>query len=206
MVQVLQARNITLRDLIEQFSLERVQDPAFFTEWREHLPQLSEQEKQVLDTVKAGFLNLLDYPPLLEKTVQLAVLSPLFVLAGFFLPPFHIQAEKSTELVTEDEGVTVRGQLDLLVLKGKLWVLVIESKEVSYSLQAGLAQLLTYMLTSPDAERPCFGMLTNGASSAFVKVQKGSPSRYALSNQFDLQNEGNELYPVLQIMKRLSQV
>lgn len=205
MVQTLQARNVTIRDLIDDFKLELVRDRDFFTEWREHLPELTDQEKQTLDIVQAGFFNLMEYPPYLEKAVQISVLSPLLLLGGFFLYPFQIRAEQSTEIVSEDEGVVIRGQLDLIILKERFWVLVIESKGFAYSAETGLAQLISYMLANPEVEKPCFGMLANGLGFRFVKLLKHS-SRYAVSDQFNLLDDGNKLYPVLQIMKRLGQL
>lgn len=206
MVQTLQARNVNIRDLIEQFGLQLVRDRQFFTEWQEGLPELTDQEKEFLDKVREGFFNMMQYPPYLEKAVQISVLSPLLFLADFFLPPFHIRAEQSTEIVSEDDGVIIRGQLDLIVLKERFWVLVIESKEFSYGPQAGLAQLLSYMLANPEPEKPSFGILTSGASFFFIKLLKGSLPQYGISEQFDLLNESNELYSVLQIMKRLGQL
>ncbi|NJP09287.1 MAG: restriction endonuclease subunit R [Leptolyngbyaceae cyanobacterium RU_5_1] len=205
MTQTLLARNVNIRDLIDQFGLQLVRDRQFFMEWQEDLPELTESEKQFLDKVREGFFNLMQYPPYLEKSVQISILSPLLFLADFFLPPFHIKAEQSTEIVSEDEGVVVRGQLDLIVLKERFWVLVIESKEFSYSPEAGLAQLLAYMLANPETEKPCFGLLTNGSDFRFLKLLK-NPPQYSVSNQFNLLNQGNELYPVLQIMKRLGQL
>jgi len=206
MVQTLQARNVNIRDLIDQFGLQLVRDRQFFTEWQEDLLELTDQEKQFLDKVREGFFNMMQYPPYLEKAVQISVLSPLLFLADFFLPPFHMRAEQSTEILSEDNGIMIRGQLDLIVLKERLWVLVIESKEFSYGPQAGLALLLSYMLANPESEKPSFGILTSGANFSFVKLLKSSPPQYGISEQFDLLNEGNELYPVLQIMKRLGQL
>ena len=60
MVQTLQARNVTLRDLIDQFNLTLVEDERFFFEWQEGLPELTEFEAQFLDKVKAGFFQLGD--------------------------------------------------------------------------------------------------------------------------------------------------
>ncbi|MGV0028648.1 restriction endonuclease subunit R [Phormidesmis priestleyi] len=205
MTQTIQARNVNIRDLIEQFGLQLVRDRQFFTEWHENLSELTETEKQLLDKVREGFFNLMQYPPYLEKAVQISVLSPLLLLADFFLPPFHLRAERSTEIVSEDDGLIIRGQLDLIVLKERFWVLVIESKEFSYSPEAGLAQLLSYMLATPEAEKPCFGMLTNGLDFSFIKLLK-NPARYAISSRFNILDEGNELYSVLQIMKRLGQL
>jgi len=205
MVQTLQARNVNIRDLIDQFGLQMVRDRHFFTEWQEDLPELTDQEKQLLDKVRDGFFNLMQYPPYLEKAVQVSVLSPLLLLADFFLHPFQIKTEQSTEIVSEDEGVIIRGQLDLIVLKEQFWVLVIESKGFAYSPESGLAQLLFYMLANSETEKPGFGLLMNGFDFRFIKLLK-NPARYGLSNQFNILNDGNELYSVLQIMKRLGEL
>ena len=205
MVQTLQARNVNIRDLIDQFGLQMVRDRHFFTEWQEDLPELTDQEKQLLDKVRDGFFNLMQYPPYLEKAVQVSVLSPLLLLADFFLHPFQIKTEQSTEIVSEDEGVIIRGQLDLIVLKEQFWVLVIESKGFAYSSESGLAQLLSYMLANSETEKPGFGLLMNGFDFRFIKLLK-NPARYGLSNQFNILNDGNELYSVLQIMKRLGEL
>ena len=65
MVQKIQAQNITRRDLIDRFDLQFVEDLQFFPEWQENLPEITDSEKQQLDKVKAGYINLLNYPPLL---------------------------------------------------------------------------------------------------------------------------------------------
>jgi hypothetical protein len=205
MVQTLQARSVNIRDLIDQFGLQMVRDRHFFTEWQKDLPELTDQEKQLLDKVRDGFFNLMQYPPYLEKSVQISILSPLLLLADFFLHPFQIKTEQSTEIVSEDEGVIIRGQLDLIVLKEQFWVLVIESKGFAYSSESGLAQLLFYMLANPEIEKPGFGLLMNGFDFRFIKLLK-KPARYGLSNQFNILNDGNELYSVLQIMKRLGEL
>ncbi|MDY6939893.1 MAG: restriction endonuclease subunit R [Cyanobacteriota bacterium] len=206
MVQVLQSRNVTLRDLIDRFGIQLSQDENFFSEWRTDLPEISDADKQFLDKVKNGYFNLVEYPPFLEKTVQIAILSPLLLLADFFLPPFHVKAEKSTEIITEDEGTIIRGQLDFVVLKDNFWLMVIESKEMSYSLEVGLAQLLSYMLASPNPEQPGYGMLTNGGSFTFVKLVREDVPKYQTSRFFELRNPGNELYDVLRVLKRIGQL
>jgi hypothetical protein len=206
MIQTLQARNVTLRDLIEKFQMQLVQDEQFFPEWQNGLPDLSDFEKQFLDKVKAGYFNLVTDPPVLEKPVQLAIVAPILFLADFYLPPFQIKAETSIEISEEDEGVIIRGSLDVLVLKEQLWLLVIESKQASFSLEVGLAQLLAYMMASPNPTQPSFGLLTNGGSFTFVKLVKNQVYQYATSRFFELRNPGNELYDVLKILKRISQL
>jgi hypothetical protein len=206
MVQTLQAKQVTLRDLIETFQIQLIQEPQFFPEWQGGLPELTDFEKQFLDKVKAGYFNLVTDPPVLEKPVQLAIVAPILFLADFYLPPFQIKAERSIEIAEEDEGVVIRGSLDVLMLKNRLWLLVIESKQAAFSLEVGLAQLLVYMMATPDPDKPCFGMLTNGGSFTFVKLVKRQVYQYATSDLFNIRNRGNQLYDVLKILKRISQL
>lgn len=206
MVQTIQAKDITLRDLITNFGIQLIEDDQFFREWQDNVPEITDLEKQLLDRVKAGYFNLINYPPLLENAIKMAVLSPILYLADFYLSPFHIKAEKSVEISAEDEGVIIEGKLDVLVLKEQLWVMVIESKKASFSIEAGLAQILAYMLANPNPARPSFGMITTGGSFIFIKLVKGETPRYATSKVFELRNPGNDLYSILSILKRLSQL
>lgn len=202
MVQVLQAKNLTLRTLIDEFGLQLIRDEAFFPEWQENLPTVTDQEKQFLDRIVDGFINLLNYPPLLEDVVRMSVIDPLLFLGGFYLPPFYVRSEESVTLQTEDEGVVIAGSLDTLVLKDQLWLLVVESKRASYSVEAGLAQILAYMLSATQSDRPCFGLITNGSSFLFLKLVPSKPPQYATSKLFGIRNAG-DLYMVFSIFKRL---
>jgi len=205
MVQTLQAKNVTLGELSDRFNLELTEDEQFFPEWQSNLPEITAAEKQRLDRVKSSFSNLLEYPPLLENTVKMVVLSPLLDMADFYLPPFHIKSEPSIEITTEDEGMTIRGQLDVLVLWDLVWVVAIESKNAEFSLEAGRAQLLSYLLANPKSATSTFGLLTNGGSFRFVKLVPQPTPRYALSRVFDLFNPGHDLYEVLRILKYLGE-
>ncbi len=170
MVQIIQAKDITLEELKNLFNLQLVQDDQFFREWQENLPELTDFQKQQLDQIKAGFFNLLEHPPMLEKTVNMAIVSPLLFIGEFYLQPFYIKPEKSIEIVEEDEGVIIKGSLDTLVLKEQLWLMVIESKRISFSIEAGLAQILAYMLANPDPNQPCYGMIATGGS--FIEITR----------------------------------
>lgn len=205
-MQTIQSQNITLRDLIDRFSLQFVEDIQFFPEWQENLPEITDAEKQQLDKVKAGYINLLNYPPFLENVVRMSVLDPILFIGDFYLSPFYVKAEKSVTIAEEDEGVIVTGSLDVLVLKNQFWVMVIESKKAGFSIEAGRAQVLAYMLANPHPERPSFGMITTGGSFIFLKLIKGQRLQYGLSKTFITLNPGNELYDVLRIFKRLSQL
>ena len=146
MVQTLQAQAVNLRDLIDKFGIQLVEDEQFFREWQDDLPEITDLDRQLLDKVKAGYINLLNYPPLLENAIRMAVLDPMLFIGDFYLSPFYVKGEKSVEIVSEDKGTIIRGNIDTLVLKDQFWVMVIESKKDEFSIEAGLAQILAYML------------------------------------------------------------
>lgn len=202
MVQILQAKNVTLGELSARFGLELTEDEQFFQEWQGNLLEVTAAEKQRLDRVKSSFSNLMKYPPLLENTVKMVVLSPLLDLADVYQKPFHIKSEPSFQITTEDEGMVIRGNVDVLVLREQLWVIVIEAKRAAVDVDEGRAQILPYML-APTLEKPAFGMITNGRNFLFVKLVQQTTPRYALSRLFSLVNPGNDLYTVLGILKRL---
>ncbi len=205
-MQTLTARTIALSELEERFRLQFTDDPAAFWEWQSELPDLTEIERDRCDRIKASYTYLLRYPPLLENTVKMVVLSPLLDMAGFFLPPFRIRSEASTEIVDRDGELKVTGILDVLVLCEDIWVLAIDSKQAALSLEIGRSQLLSYLIASPNATTsPTYGLLTNGANFAFLKLIPHSEGfTYAASDEFNLRNRENGLYPVLQILKRLA--
>jgi len=206
MVQTIQAKNVTLEELKTLFNLQIVTEDQFFREWQDEFPEITDFQKRQLDQIKAGYFNLLEYPPMLEKTISLSIVSPLLFAGEFYLHPFYIKPEKSVEISEEDEGVIVKSSLDTLVLKEQLWLMVIESKRVSFSLEAGLAQILAYMLANPNPDKPSYGMIATGGSFIFVKLVKGESPRYSTSKGYLTRNPGNELYDVLRILKRLSQI
>ncbi len=205
MVQTLQAKAVTLRDLIDRFGLQLVRDEQFFREWQEDLLSVTEVEQQFLDRVVEGFLNLLNYPPLLEDVVRMSIVDPLLFLGGFYLSPFHVRSEPSIELSDEEEEILITGSLDTLVLKDHLWVLVVESKRASFSVEAGLAQILSYMLATPTPDKPCFGLITSGGSFMFVKLVCDSSPQYSTSRLFGIRNPG-DLTTVFQVCKHLGQL
>jgi hypothetical protein len=69
MTQTIQAKDTDLRYLIDNFGIQLVLDDSFFHEWQENLPEINDLDKQLLDKVKMGYLNLLNYPPLLETAL-----------------------------------------------------------------------------------------------------------------------------------------
>lgn len=216
MIQVIQAQNVTLAYLKQIFALHKSEDEQFFTEWFDYIPEISELEKQYLDRVKKNYLNVLENAPLLEEAVKMVVLSPLLDLAGFYRHPFYIATEESVEIseeiIIEDEENSeetqeiIKGKIDVLVLQDKLWLLIIESKRSSFSLAKAIPQALTYMLANPQPEHPVYSLVMNGEDFQFIKLLKKDKPIYALSDRFTLYRRGNELYKVVNILKKLGQV
>ncbi|NJO39862.1 MAG: restriction endonuclease subunit R [Cyanobacteria bacterium CRU_2_1] len=207
MTQTIQASAIQIDDLESKTGIQEVHDQQFFGEWQRDLPEIDDWEKQALDRLKTGYLNLLKKPPLLENAVRMAILHPLLFIAGLYLAPFQAKPEKSLTISLEDEDNTiVEGRMDILVLKEQFWLIVIESKRAGIAIEEGIAQLLAYMLGSPKSNEPIFGMITNGGSLMFAKLIKGKTSQYALSDMFVLRKQENELYQVLKILKRLAAI
>jgi len=206
MVQVIQAQRIGLAYLEARFGLQLTEDEIFFTEWLVDLPEVTNLDKQYLDRVKANFLSLVKRPPILENAVKMVILSPLLDLAGFYREPFAIATEESVEIAIEDEDEIVRGRIDILVIQEAFWLLIVESKRASLSLLEAIPQALVYMLANPNGEKPVFGCVTNGEDFQFIKLIKAEQPKYALSDKFTLSRRENELYKVLQILRKLSQV
>ena len=206
MVQTIQAKDVDLRYLITNFGIQFVEDEQFFREWQDDLSEITDLEKQLLDKVKAGYLNLLNYPPMLEDVVRMAVLDPILFIGDFYLSPFYVKSEQPIDIAEKDDDVIIKGRIDTLVLKDQFWVMVIESKQAAFSIEEGLAQILAYMLGNPNPDQPSFGMITTGGSFVFIKLVKGAIPQYATSRVFITRNPGNELYSVFRILKRLSQI
>lgn len=205
MVQVIQARKVTLGLLETEFGLIATTNPQFFTEWLSPEIQLSDAEIQALARVKSNFEHLIKEPPLLEEAVKMVVLSPLLDLAGFYQSPFRIQPEAAISVeATDEDGLVIRGEIDVLVVSGTLWVLAIESKMSAFSLNVALPQALSYMLANPI--QPCYGLILNGSDFVFVKLNREEMPQYATSRVFSLFAPGNELIEVLKILKHLARI
>lgn len=205
MREAIAARTVKLYDLKSKFGLERIEDDSFFSEWLENLPELTETERQSLDHTKRNYIYLLEYP-VMESIVKMVVLSPLLDLAGFYAPPFRVNGETSVKVSATDEGEVIQGSIDVLVIQERIWVTVIEAKNSEFSLTKAIPQALAYMLAQPNAEKPTFGMVLNGSEFLFIKMLYNDAPQYALSNTFSLLNRGNDLYSVLQILKRLGEL
>ena len=85
--------------------------------------------------------------------------------------------------------------------------MAIGTKLVSFSIiEAGLAQILAYMLANPNPEKPNYGMIATSGSFIFVKLVKGESPRYSTSDLLGISLRTNNLHDVLRILKGLSQI
>jgi len=199
-------RNLkTLKQLETQFGLKRAETEDFFLEWQDDQPEISVYG--LLDEIKQQYFYQLSQGQLGEETIKLIVLSPLLKTAGFYDPPFQFRAEATVEFSVTEANKIYRGRVDALILQEQFWVVVIESKETSFSLELAIPQALAYMLASPHLEKSVYGMVTNGGNFIFLKVQKigRSKLRYELSDVFSLLPRRNQLYDVLAILQKFGE-
>lgn len=191
----------SLAEAETQFGLARTDNPLFFPEWSSDLPELSTAEQQRLDLTKQRYLYHRQYGHLLEGAVNFIVISPLLEMAGFYDPPFHLRSEASIRLELKDDNDKVyQGRIDSLIVQEHFWIILVESKRTSFSVDVALPQAIAYMAANPDPEQPTFGLVSNGAYSIFVKLHQ---SQYSFSDDFSLNRRRNELYDVLKVLNRL---
>lgn len=195
----------SLAEAESRLNLSRTEDEAFFTEWQTELPNLSDAEQSILDTLQRRLSYHRSEGELLEGAVTLLVVSPLLELAGFYDPPFRMKAEAAIEIAVDDGEETLRGRIDVLILQNQLWVMVVESKKTTISTRSALSQALAYMMANPNLEKPRFGMLTNGDDVLFVKILAQPTPQYALSRAFSIYTVASELRSAFQILKYLGQ-
>ncbi|MDJ0578484.1 type I restriction enzyme HsdR N-terminal domain-containing protein [Crocosphaera sp.] len=196
-----------LNDLQTKLNLSQTEEDNFFSEWNEELPEITETEQTAITRIKQRYDYHRSSSLLLEGTINLLVVFPILEVAGFLDPPFRIKSPESVELIIEDADKTIiRGLIDVLVVKNSLWVLVIESKRNSVPVAAALPQILAYMMANSQSQQIIYGMVTNGDSFLFLKLNKQEKSQYDLSIEFSLFPRKHELSQVLKILKKLGQL
>jgi hypothetical protein len=196
----------TLAEAERRFNLTRIEDKAFFWEWQSDLPEPLATEQTDLDELRRRYLYQRSERQLLEGTVTLLLASPLLTIAGFYDPPFQVQAEESVRLTLNDGEEVLQGRIDVLVLLNQFWVVVLESKKTALSVWTALPQTLAYLMANPQPQQPSFGMVTNGDDILFVKLVQAESRLYALSRVFAPFTSRQELYSTLQILKHIGRV
>ncbi|MCW6053869.1 type I restriction endonuclease subunit R [Lyngbya sp. CCAP 1446/10] len=199
----------TLADVESRFRITRTESEGFFPEWYADLPEITEADKSALNLIRRRYLYHLNDGNLTEGTVTLIMGSPLLERAGFYDSPFKMTAEKSVRIVLEEEDEeveTLKGRIDVLVMQNQFWVTLLESKRTTISVMSALPQTLAYMTANPRKDRPSFAAMTNGSEIVFVKLDFQNPPQYDLSRIFSPLPLMNELYTVLQVLKKIGQL
>lgn len=194
----------SLNEAESRFNIRQSDNLEFFSEWQNNLPELTQSERETLDRIKTSYLYNSADGSMTEATVNLLLVSPLLYLAGFCDPPYKLKGEKSVEFTVEERDETYRGRIDALVLKNQFWLTLIESKQTKFSFSVAIPQALAYMMANPHPTQPSFGLVTNGDNFLFLKLIQEPVGYYDLSTDFSIfARPQNELYNVLQIMKRI---
>lgn len=196
----------TLAEAEAKFQLTRTEDEDFFREYYVDLPTLTKPEKHELMEMRRRYLYQRSQGHLLERTVILLFASPLLTLAGFYDPPFRVKAEESIQLVLEDPNEILQGRLDILVLKDRVWVVVLESKKTALSVWTALPQTLAYLAANSYLNKPSYALMTNGDESVFVKVDQANQKLYTVSRSFTTQASIQELYATFRGLKGIARV
>jgi predicted type IV restriction endonuclease len=200
------ASSLTLSTLRQNFGLRLDSSDRFFDEWLNNAPTLTEAELQGLNRLARNYTYLSQEEPPLEEIVKLVVVSPLLDLAGFYQFPFLVKAEVSTNIEVADEANTrlVQGRIDVLVIQDSFWILVIESKPARLDVTAGIPQALTYLLSAPNLQSSCYGMVTNGREVLFLKCDRNkSVPQYTKSHTYRFLENTAERIQVLQGLKQI---
>ncbi len=198
----------SLAEVESRFHLRRTKDEQFFPEWYDNLPQITDEEKASLDVIRRRYLYPLADGNLTEGTVTLLIGSPILEKAGFYDYPYKMRGEASIEIVfdLDEEEETLKGRIDILVLQNQFWVILLESKRTTISVMSALPQTLAYMMANPQPNKSTFGMMTNGDGIVYVKLTQQDTPQYDVSRIFSPAPLRNELYTVLEILKRIGQI
>ncbi len=199
----------SMAELEARFAIGYATEPDFFTEWSADLPPLTASEQTQLLHIQQRFIEHRHRSSLPEGTVDKLMVSPLLDLAGLYDPEFTIRTEASVEIALENRDEILQGRIDTLILKDQFWVVVVEAKNSTFALSVAIPQALTYMLSTPQPERPVFGLVTNGEDFRFLKVvmppfaSSNGAIAFDLSDIFSVFPPHRSTLPqVLQVLKR----
>ncbi|WP_413173786.1 type I restriction endonuclease [Anabaena azotica] len=192
----------TIAEAEKRFGLTRSESQDFFTEWHDQLPEINSNDRTNLEILWNRYIYHRSSGHLLESTVMLLLVSPLLTVAGLYDPPFRIKAEESVQITVADSEETLQGRIDVLVLKDRLWIIVLESKKTMLSVWSALPQTLAYLMASPNTDLPTFGMFTNGDDIVFVKLDN---QQYAMSRVFAPLTTQSELESACSVLRRIAE-
>jgi hypothetical protein len=198
--------SLSLPDLIEQKQLKLVDTMEFFPEWRSPLPTISDEEKHFLSQVQQNYFDQAKRGTVSDGLVKLVILSPLLHLAGFYRAPFEVGLEQSVQVEIQETGQLWQGRIDALVVQHRFWILVVESKGSAFGIDQAIPQALGYMFASPHPALPTYGLVLNGSSYEFIKLEQQPTPRYSVSDIMLMLPGRSCLETVLVILKKIGQL
>ena len=193
----------TIAEAEQKFGLSRSESKDFFTEWCDELPEINSSDRASLEVLWRRYIYHRSGGHLLESTVMLLLVSPLLTITGLYDPPFLLKAEESVLIKISDSEETLQGRIDVLVLRDRFWIIVLESKKTMLSVWSALPQTLAYLMATPNGDHPTFAMLTNSDDIVFVKLEA---KQYAMSQVLSpLVNRG-ELEVAWQVLRKIAEI
>ena len=193
----------TIAEAERKFALSRSESRDFFTEWYDELPEINSSDRASLEVLWRRYIYHRSGGHLLESTVMLLLVSPLLTITGLYDPPFLLKAEESVLIKISDSEETLQGRIDVLVLRDRFWIIVLESKKTMLSVWSALPQTLAYLMATPNGDHPTFAMLTNSDDIVFVKLEA---KQYAMSQVLSpLVNRG-ELEVAWQVLRKIAEI
>jgi hypothetical protein len=205
----LRARELSLEDVHSFFGLEPVWEAEF--EDFLSLPPVTPDEDTRAEQVRANFERYLLAGQVSEGQVRIVAVNPLLQIAGYDHPPLAYRSEENiAQIFIEEQDLYIRGRFDLVVVNRQLanaqqqplWILVVESKNLSAAESTGIAQLLTYAHTSLQHQSAVWGMVTNGEIYRFFYIQEGTPARYHHMPSLSLMRSRQRIQ-LLQVLKAI---
>ena len=203
------AKNLTLNEVIRLLKLQKLPNGSFTPLLS--LEPLTEYEQQELIQTCEDFDSYLTDGKVSEGQVKLVSVGPLLRLAGFYRSPIKMLLEEGiADIAIEDEDTTITGRFDLLAIdKNTLtttgvafWILVIETKNSSIDVLAGLPQLLAYAYKSLEYQTSVWGLVSNGARYQFAYIQSGNQPTFQLMPLLNLMDCEPSI-EILQVLKAL---
>ncbi|OIP73151.1 MAG: hypothetical protein AUK48_10480 [Oscillatoriales cyanobacterium CG2_30_44_21] len=195
---------LAIADVEDKSQLFPCATPTFFREWQDNLPELTDIEKAALDRLLVRLAAHRRRGILAEGAVDKLMISPLLDLVGFYEPEYEVRTEESVEFALEGDGEILRGRIDTLIVREKLWILVIEAKR---TIMASLAmpQALSYMMCNPQSDIASFGMITNGDEYIFLKVIAQPMPLYSASRSYSIffPTGSRDLVEVFRVLKKI---
>ncbi len=196
------AAMVNLAEAQRLLQLEPSVDPDFFGEWQGVLPAVSDLDREFCDRLRRRYFYYADRGAITESTVSLILVAPLLDYLGWCDPPYQVRGERLVRLAVEDGAQTLQGLIDVLVVQGDLWVVLLESKRYGFSVRQALPQTLAYLMGNPT-NTVSYGLITTGEDFLFVKVDR-SRNLYDVSDKLTLSlRRNNALERVMQILRHL---